>query len=175
MKKILSIAFVLTFVFALSIAATATGTLYSEADHWFYNAETAGTLTAKDAQLEYGFTVDAGNNFLGAQSNFYGKLVFVDFEPADGHVCKFVKNLVGAEVDATITKVTGNKNPYAFVITEEYEWVCECGEKAENTFESIEETIRLANNYKGLVTVGEYIICIASSGNITVDDIYVVW
>lgn len=172
MKKLLSVALVFTMLFALAIPAMAANDLYKSADGWYYNAEEAGTLTVKDNKVAYTYDVVAGENFLGLQRGYTGQLKFVAFEAA--HVCDFVKNLVGAEAALVITKDKGNTNTYSFVITEEFEWVCECGERLENTFEDSSFVIPLANNYKGNVVVGNYTVYVASSGNTTVNALYIV-
>ena len=172
MKKIFAIVLAVTLVFAIAAISMAKGPLYSDADAWFYNAEEAGTLTVADNFNEYVFEVVAGVNELGLQRDYTGQLRFVGFASSE-HTCEYIKTFVGAEVAVSIVNVSGNTNPYTFVITEEYAWVCACGETLPNTFEDITFVRNLANNYKGDVNLGEYTVYIYSSGNTTVDELYI--
>jgi hypothetical protein len=173
MKKLLTIAFVLTMVFAFATTAVAEGKLYTVADGFYYESEKAGYLVVADNHNDYEFDIVVGVNFLGLQEDFTGQLRFVSFEAE--HECVFVKTFVGAEVDVTIINAQGSTNPYTFVITEEYEWRCECGEVKKTKFKDITTTIDLPNNYKGNVEVGEYIVYVNSQGNTKVNDVYIVW
>jgi len=175
MKKFVSIALSLVMVLALAVSAMASGVLRSDSDSWFFDADEAGILVAKDNFKEYSFDVIEGENFLGLQRDYTGQLTFISFEAAETeHACDFVKALVGpVNVNATIENVPGNTNPYTFTITEEFEWVCECGNALDNTFEDSSFDTKLDNNYKGNVEVGAYMVYIYSTGNIVVEDLYI--
>jgi hypothetical protein len=172
MKRILTFALALTMVLAVAAPAMAEGNLFSVSNGWYYEADADGTLTVSDNKVTYIFDVIAGENFLGLQNDYTGQLAFVGFEAA--HVCEFVKSLVGAEVAVSIENVIGNTNPYTFVITEEFSWVCECGETLDNTFEDSTYVIYLDNNFVGEVEVGDYLVFIDSYGNVNVRDLYIV-
>ena len=173
MKKLLTLTLVLLLVVAVAVPAMAAGALSKEANSWYYTTDEAGTLTVNDNKVTYTYEVEVGKNFLGLQNNYTGQLAFVDFEAT--HVHDYVKTFVGAEVAVTIENATGNQNPYTFVITEEYAWICECGDTLENTFEDTTYVINLNNNYKGTVTVGDYEVYIYSYGNDKVrDDVHIV-
>ena len=189
MKKFLSFALVLMLVFATAVPAMAASGLYFE--YGGKNPTGHGGTTAiyvYDDDDELIGTAYVGNGYFGGQNDTLKNDVTVTIDGKDytlntdgsvtldvpPHVCDYIKTHVGKEVDVEIVKTSGNTNFYAFVITEEYEHVCECDERLENTFEEITLDIDLANNYKGNVTVGDYTVFIDSKGNTQVIELYIV-
>ena len=84
MKRLLIIALVLLMVFAMAIPTAASKNadpLYSVANRWYFNAAAEGVLTAKDNHVVHTFEVQKGENFLGTQSEFFGQLRYVSFDP----------------------------------------------------------------------------------------------
>jgi len=78
MRKIFATISAVALVVAMAIPAMANP--YKEANRWYFDADKAGTLTAKDDQKTYIYdAVVPGTNFLGLQNDLYGPLVFVSF------------------------------------------------------------------------------------------------
>ena len=189
MKKILSFALVLVMMLALAVPAMAaegltftigvknsqeggkTPVSIYEDDVLLGTVNISnGNFSGNPATIDNGTTLELnGVTYIFKD----GKVDLKDDDPP--HVHNYVKTLVGAEVSVTIIKDNGNTNTYIFDITEEYEWVCECGDRLDNTFESLDlDPVILHNNYEGFVTLGDYTIFINSKGNTQVREIYIV-
>ena len=87
-KTLLSVALILTILVAFAIPAFSAGNLYSRANEWYYNSDSAGILKVADNKVTYTYNnIVVGDNFLGLQKGFTGQLRFVSFE----HVCEWVE------------------------------------------------------------------------------------
>ena len=186
MKKFVSIALALVMVLTLAVSAMASGNLYRDGNTWYFDAYEDGILWVKDNKYQHGYHVAAGQNNLGQQSNFTGKLVFVSFEQfvpkpdvpkpdVPKHDCTFTWDHSGVSVGAGIDKKSGNIN-LCTLFLDKYELsVCECGNVSYELTASYSYLIQIPNNYKGNVDLDGYTVYISTSGNNKINDLYVVW
>jgi len=146
-------------VFAMAAPALA-GSLFSEKDGWYYNAESAGKLVVKDNFEQYTFKVVEGENFLGLQRDYTGQLSFVSFKAK----LTYVDVLVGYGVVGTLTRQSkGNLSDLVIIVTEQWErqW-------SNGTIDPFEVVLSgkwaVPNNVNSTFNVSDYIFAVVISG-----------
>jgi len=174
MKKFVSIALALAMVFTLAASAMASGNLYRDGNTWYFDAYEEGILWVKDNKYQYGYHVLAGQNNLGLQSSFTGKLVFVSFEPIEPkpkHDCDFKWGKYFESISYSLEKTSGNTNLCTFYLDKYNVYVCECGDVLYEPKTTI-FPFSISNNFKGYIDLDGYTVYISISGNSKVNEFY---